>query len=113
VVLGVRDARQARALRTRHPGLAQVALIDAPREIEAAAAAGAGTIRLKLAWLAGDASLAARVRRAGARVLVLAEGRGEAAVAPALVHAPEALLCDDPAAALALARRSAEAPPDR
>ena len=102
VVLGVRSAAQARALRVALPAFAQVALIDSPREIEPLATAGAETIRLESAWLARDPALAARVRAAGARLLVLVPGAAERALRSALAHAPEALLCDDARAALAL-----------
>lgn len=108
VVLGVRSAAQARALRAALPAFAQVALIESPRQIESLAAAGAETIRLESSWLARDPALAARVRAAGARLLVLVPGAAERALRSALAHAPEALLCDDARAALALV--SAESP---
>ncbi len=104
VLLGVRDAAQARALRTALPGHAQVALIDSPRAIEKLAAAGAETIRLKRAWLRREPRLAARVRAAGARLLVLAEDGSAGDVAFALSHAPDALLCDDPERAIGMLR---------
>jgi glycerophosphoryl diester phosphodiesterase len=109
VVLGVRSEAQSRALRALLGRRAQVALVGSPREIEALAAAGAEQIRLELGWLARDPRLAARVRASGSRLLVLITGRREAALDAALAHAPDALLCDDPSAALAriAANRSA------
>jgi glycerophosphoryl diester phosphodiesterase len=104
IALGVRSEAQARALRASLPGHAQVALIERASEIEAFVAAGAQTIRLEVAWLAQQPALAERVRRAGARLLVLAPGGAASDLRAALAHAPDALLSDDPAAALALAR---------
>jgi glycerophosphoryl diester phosphodiesterase len=101
VVLGVRSGAQARALRALLGRQEQVALIGSPREIEALSAAGAEQIRLELGWLSRDDRLAARVRASGARLLVLVTGRGQGAIDAALSHAPDALLCDDPVAALA------------
>lgn len=103
-LLGVRDARQARALRAALPRQPQVALIESPREIERLAATGAETIRLKREWLRREPRLAKRVRAAGARLLVLAEDRSPGDLAFALAHAPDALLCEDPERALALLR---------
>ena len=106
VVLGVRSEAQARALRGAVPALEQVALIEGPHQIEALAAAGAETIRLEWAWLARASGLATRVRAAGARLLVLVPGAEARELRAALVHAPAALLSDDPATALALARKA-------
>jgi glycerophosphoryl diester phosphodiesterase len=103
VALGVRSEAQARALRRLLPRLAQVAFVDSASEIEPLASAGAETIRLEHAWLARQPGLAERVRRAGARVLVLVPGRSASDLRAALSHAPDALLSDDPEAALALA----------
>jgi glycerophosphoryl diester phosphodiesterase len=109
VVLGVRSEAQARALRALLGRRAQVALIESPREIEALAAAGAEQIRLELGWLARDARLATRVRASGSRLLLLLTSREPAALDAALAYAPDALLCDDPSAALArIAAQSAE-----
>jgi len=106
--LGVRSEAQARALRARLPNAEQVAFIDEPQQIERFASAGAGWIRLWDRWLAGDASLAARVRAAGASVLVGLEGRDEPAARAALAFAPHALLCDAPGVVLeVLSRRGA------
>jgi len=111
VVLGVRSEKQARSLRALLGRRAQVALIGSPREIEALARAGAEQIRLELAWLARDARLAARVRASGSRLLVLVTGREAAELDAALAHTPDALLCDDAAAALArIAADRAEVP---
>ena len=104
LALGVRSEAQARALRGALPAFPQVALIGSPRGIETLASAGAETIRLMESWLARDPSLAARVRAAGARLLVLVPGRAEHALRGALAHAPDALLCDDVDGALALLR---------
>jgi len=101
VVLGVRSEAQSRALRALLGGRAQVALIESPRELEALAAAGAEQIRLDLAWLTRDARLAKRVHASGARLLVLLASRESGALDAALAYAPDALLCDDPSAALA------------
>lgn len=106
IALGVRSEAQARALRAALPARAQVALIEQPREIEPLAAAGAETIRLELAWLARAPALAARVSASGAGLLVLVPGSDEHGLRAALAHAPSALLCDDPHAALALLRGS-------
>lgn len=107
IVLGVRSEAQARALRAALPGFAQVALIGSSHQIGPLAAAGAETIRLPLGWLTREPALAARVRAAGAGVLVLVAGPSERALPRALAHAPEALLCDDARAALALLVASA------
>ncbi len=107
IELGVRSAAQARGLRAALAEFAQVALIERPREIESFAAAGAATIRLELSWLERDAALAERVRATGARLLVWAPGREAGALRAALAYAPDALLCDEPAAALALQRNRA------
>ncbi|HEU4431347.1 MAG TPA: glycerophosphodiester phosphodiesterase family protein [Myxococcota bacterium] len=118
VRLGVRSEAQARALRARLPDAEQVAFIDEPDEIERFARGGAGWIRLWDRWLAGDASLAARVRAAGASVLIGLERRDAPAARAALAHAPHALLCDAPGVVLevlgtrAAARRIAPQPHD-
>lgn len=101
IVLGVRGESQARALRRLLARHAQVALIEAPREVERLAAAGAEHVRLKSEWLAREAGLAERVRASGARLLVLLDDGSAGALDAALAHTPDALLCDDPAAALA------------
>jgi glycerophosphoryl diester phosphodiesterase len=113
VALGVRGEEQAHALRGLAPALPQVALIESPRQIERLAAAGAETIRLEVAWLARDPTLAPRVRAVGARLLVGVPGGDRRDLRAALAHAPDALLVDAPVEALALAGASPASAPAR
>jgi glycerophosphoryl diester phosphodiesterase len=103
--LGVRSEAEARALRALAPAAPLVAFIERPREIERLAAAGASWIRLWDRWLAAEPGLAARVRAAGARVLIGLEGQDEAAARSALAHAPHAVMSDHPALVLGLLGR--------
>ncbi len=95
-IVGVRSVEQAVAFRKLLPKSRQLGLIAKPDDIEAYVAAGVETIRIWPAWLAKDASLADRVRKAGAK-LHLNGTRGTAEeIVPLLAYRPDSLSSDDP-----------------
>lgn len=97
LVLGVRTVEHAKLFRKLLPEARQIGLISTQADIEPFAKAGVNVIRLWPKWLT-DESLVPRVRKAGTE-LHLGTGTGtKAEVLPLLVHNPESLSSDDPAA---------------
>ncbi len=109
--LGVRSEAQALALRALAPRASQVAFIRRPREIESFARAGVEAIRLHARWLSAEPRLAARVRSAGARLLVMLGNDDPRTRETALAASPDALLADDVVALFAALKRDSAKPP--
>ncbi len=98
VVIGVRTPEQAREFREVIPECRQLGFMGQPDLIEEFAEAGVAIIRLWLhreGWLADHPQLAARVREAGAKLMVNGtDGRPEEAEA-LLAFQPDWILIDD------------------
>jgi len=96
IVVGVRSVEQAKLFRKLLPEARQIGLIPKMDDIEAFADAGVETIRLWPKWL-GEKGLAARVRKAGKKLLVQAPNGTKEEVLELLPHEPESISSDDPA----------------
>lgn len=97
LVLGIRSAGHAERFAKLLPEARQIGLVPTPDDIEPFAKAGVKVIRLWPKWLA-DGSLVPRVRKLRLE-LHLGTGMGtRVEVLPLLVHRPESLASDDPAA---------------
>ncbi|MBW3541072.1 MAG: exo-alpha-sialidase [Planctomycetes bacterium] len=96
-IVGVRSVEQARLFRRLLPESRQLGLIPNADTIEAFAEAGVETIRLWPKWLAEDATLAARVRKAGAKLHLNGTTGRTADILPLLEQQPDSLSSDDPA----------------
>jgi hypothetical protein len=68
-------------------------------------------IRLHARWLSAEPGLAARVRSAGARLLVVLENNDPRTRESALAASPAALLADDVVALFAALKRDPMQPP--
>lgn len=95
-IVGVRSVQQAVAFRKLLPKSRQLGLIARPDDIEAYVAAGVETIRIWPAWLAKDATLGERVRKAGAKLHLNGTQGTEEEIVPLLAYQPDSLSSDDP-----------------
>ncbi len=111
--LGVRSVEQARFFRQAIGTSRQLGLIPDASDIEAFAAAGVQSIRLKKSWLK-DADIVARHRKSKLDLLISSMTGSRREVLAALAFEPDAIVSDHPARLLASLRklRGDLAPPD-
>jgi glycerophosphoryl diester phosphodiesterase len=97
IILGVRSPEQARMFLSLLPAVERLAFMSSPDQIEDFSREGVEVMRLWLSWLEKDPSLADKVRKTGAKLMINGSLGGIEETRMVLNFQPDWILTDHPA----------------